>query len=341
MSQWLINELSRLTGVSVRALHHYDKIGLLKPSIRSSCGYRLYSEKELVTLQQIIALKFFGFGLSQIKTILEFKLDMIEQLNAQNQMLGDQISHLQNVQSVSRTVIAQIKETGSLKFHDLISLIERYRMTEELKKTWEGRALNQAQLTEYLELKKKYPKEFEQINKLNEQINANQFGDPEGPDGQRIVKKFLDISQKIKESFGQYRKLSADILRSMREGKITDTPLTPEGNFWLSKAFITYWMKRWESVYQEIRKNISTDPTDAAGKRIAKLWRELINDHFVGTNPDFAMGMSIWQEVGRQQADLKERKTPPTTQEMLKQLHAKIFFDPDALSWIEKALNAR
>jgi len=51
-------------------LHHYDKIGLLKPSMRLSNGYRLYSETDLLKLQQIIALKFFGFELSQIKLLL-------------------------------------------------------------------------------------------------------------------------------------------------------------------------------------------------------------------------------------------------------------------------------
>ncbi len=63
MTQWYAKELSNLTQVSVRTLHHYDQIGLLKPSLRQSNNYRLYSEKDLLKLQQIIALKFFGFEL--------------------------------------------------------------------------------------------------------------------------------------------------------------------------------------------------------------------------------------------------------------------------------------
>lgn len=65
MKQWYAKEFSRLTHVSVRILHHYDKIGLLKPSLRLSNRYRLYSEQDLSKLQQIIALKFFGFELAQ------------------------------------------------------------------------------------------------------------------------------------------------------------------------------------------------------------------------------------------------------------------------------------
>ena len=59
--QWYIKEFSQLTKVSVRMLHHYDKVGLLKPSVRLLNGYRLYSEKDMLKLQQIIVLKSFGF----------------------------------------------------------------------------------------------------------------------------------------------------------------------------------------------------------------------------------------------------------------------------------------
>ena len=80
MKQWYAKALSELTYVSVRTLHHYDKIGLLKPTLRQSNGYRLYSEKDLLKLQQIIALKFFGFELSQIKLLLAKQDGMIENL---------------------------------------------------------------------------------------------------------------------------------------------------------------------------------------------------------------------------------------------------------------------
>ena len=62
MTHWYVKTLSKLTGVSVQTLHHYDRIDLLKPSLRLSNGYRVYSEKDLLQLQQIIALKFFLGG---------------------------------------------------------------------------------------------------------------------------------------------------------------------------------------------------------------------------------------------------------------------------------------
>jgi MerR family transcriptional regulator, thiopeptide resistance regulator len=59
-----------MTGVTVRALHHYDRLGLLRPR-RTASGYRLYGRRELERLEQIVALKFIGIPLQQIKAILE------------------------------------------------------------------------------------------------------------------------------------------------------------------------------------------------------------------------------------------------------------------------------
>ena len=64
-----IKEFAALTGVSVRALHHYDRIGLLKPR-RGTFGYRLYGSDDVGVLEQIVALKFIGISLRDIKRLL-------------------------------------------------------------------------------------------------------------------------------------------------------------------------------------------------------------------------------------------------------------------------------
>jgi len=63
-------EFAQLAGVTVRTLHHYDRIGLLKPSGYTDAGYRLYRQEDLIRLQQIVTLKFIGFSLTQIKNLL-------------------------------------------------------------------------------------------------------------------------------------------------------------------------------------------------------------------------------------------------------------------------------
>ena len=62
-----VKEVSRLTGVSVRTLHHYDAIGLLKPTAVTEAGYRLYDEQTLGKLQTILLFRELEFPLKEIK----------------------------------------------------------------------------------------------------------------------------------------------------------------------------------------------------------------------------------------------------------------------------------
>ena len=66
-----VKEISELTGISVRTLHYYDEIGLLKPTQKSDAGYRLYDDKALETLQQILFFREFDISLKEIKAVLE------------------------------------------------------------------------------------------------------------------------------------------------------------------------------------------------------------------------------------------------------------------------------
>lgn len=68
---WKVGALAELTGLTVRALHHYDHIGLLKPSYRSSSGHRLYIGDDVARLYRICLLRRLGFALSRIGVVLE------------------------------------------------------------------------------------------------------------------------------------------------------------------------------------------------------------------------------------------------------------------------------
>lgn len=83
-----VKELSDLTGISVRALHYYDEIGLLKPTMKSDAGYRLYDDKALETLQQILFFREFDIPLREIKAVIENPaLDRNQILQMQRNML--------------------------------------------------------------------------------------------------------------------------------------------------------------------------------------------------------------------------------------------------------------
>jgi DNA-binding transcriptional MerR regulator len=82
-------EFAELAGVTVRTLHHYDRLGLLRPR-RSEAGYRVYRESDLKRLEQIVALKFLGLPLKQIRELLDLDLqDLSAALRIQGEVLEE------------------------------------------------------------------------------------------------------------------------------------------------------------------------------------------------------------------------------------------------------------
>ena len=83
-----VKEVSNLTGISVRTLHYYDEIGLLKPTGKSEAGYRLYDDKALETLQQVLFFREFDIPLKEIRAIMANPaLDRNQILQMQRKML--------------------------------------------------------------------------------------------------------------------------------------------------------------------------------------------------------------------------------------------------------------
>jgi len=87
-------EFARLAGVTVRALHHYDRLGLLKPKQRSQSGYRLYSARDFGRLEQIVVLKFLGMPLKQIRGLLASAGQLPQALRRQQTVLAEKRKHL-------------------------------------------------------------------------------------------------------------------------------------------------------------------------------------------------------------------------------------------------------
>src|ERR1700733_2562438 len=83
-----VKQVAKLSGVSVRALHHYDEIGLLKPASVGTNGYRYYGREELLRLQQILFHRELGFSLEEIGRTLDAKgFDKAAALKAPGQKL--------------------------------------------------------------------------------------------------------------------------------------------------------------------------------------------------------------------------------------------------------------
>ncbi|MBD7908138.1 MerR family transcriptional regulator [Sporosarcina gallistercoris] len=101
-----VKEVAALSGVSVRTLHHYDEIGLLKPAVTTEAGYRIYSDGNLSELQQILYYRAIGFSLKQIKEILRNpSFNRLEALESQRQMLHRKRTQLDDmIKTIERTI---------------------------------------------------------------------------------------------------------------------------------------------------------------------------------------------------------------------------------------------
>lgn len=111
MKKYKVKELSQLSGVSVKTLHHYDKIGLLKPAWRTEKKYRLYGEHELHRLQQILFYKELGVTLSDIAEILDHRnFDQIKALTEHKHALIDERERINDLLNTLDNTISKLKE---------------------------------------------------------------------------------------------------------------------------------------------------------------------------------------------------------------------------------------
>ncbi len=135
--KYTVHKLAQLAGITVRTLHHYDQIGLLKPSFSGSNGYRYYEEKELLMLQQILFFRELEFSLEQIKQIMQSpNFNSVSVLKEQRKMLEIKRNRIDKLLS---TIDARIEGGESMKNDNLYGGFTKKQMEEykeEAKKRW-------------------------------------------------------------------------------------------------------------------------------------------------------------------------------------------------------------
>lgn len=120
MTQYTVKKLAKAAGVSVRTLHHYDRIGLLKPSIRTTAGYRLYGENELLRLQQILFYKELDFELKEIAALINRPdFDRIRALTDQKQLLKERKKRIDRLMSTLDKTILHLKGKIKMNYEEL------------------------------------------------------------------------------------------------------------------------------------------------------------------------------------------------------------------------------
>lgn len=151
-----VNEVSKLTGVSIRTLQYYDSIGLLAPTEYTEAGYRLYDDTAMERLQQILLFKELEFSLKEIKCIIDSPdFDRNKALEQQIELLTMKKEHLEGLISFAR----KIKTTGVNNMD--FNVFDKSKMDEYTKKAKE----QWGQTAEYREYEEKASKQSPKVQK--------------------------------------------------------------------------------------------------------------------------------------------------------------------------------
>lgn len=131
-----VRQVAKAAGISVRTLHHYDAIGLLKPSEIGDNGYRYYSQAEMLRLQQILFYRELGFALAEIGSLLDDpKFDLLNALRGHRAALAEKIEHYGDLIRTVDLTIASLEKEEAMDDNDLYKGIP-----PETRDRWEREA---------------------------------------------------------------------------------------------------------------------------------------------------------------------------------------------------------
>ncbi len=242
-----VGEAAKKMGVTVRTLQYYDKKGLLSPSAESEGGRRLYTDKDLITLHQILSLKSLGFSLENIKkqlTTLDTPDDVSRILSKQADDIRKQIKQLSaSLAAIEqlRTEVLQMQAVNFKKYADIIVNLQMNNEFYYLIKRFDDETLDY--------IRHRFDREsglafLERFNRLSDQILQLEKRNipPESDQCQTLTKQYWDL---ILEFTGGDRKLLPKLMEIgkfknasnewEKKQKIINTYLAPALEIYFSK----------------------------------------------------------------------------------------------------------
>lgn len=205
-----VKEISRLTGVSVRTLHYYDEINLLKPTQITDAGYRLYDDMALERLHSILLFRELQFPLKEIKAILDSPdFDAEAALNEQIKLLELQKKRLDKIISSAREILTKGVNNMSFSSFDKTELEE---FTAEAKEKW-------GHTDAYKEYEQKHTNSADKTDEFMQifaEIGKVKHLSPDCEEAERLIKK---LQKFITEN---YYTCTDEILKGLGEMYVSD-----------------------------------------------------------------------------------------------------------------------
>ncbi|SFE17331.1 DNA-binding transcriptional regulator, MerR family [Lentibacillus persicus] len=194
-----VKEAAELAGISVRTLHHYDEIGLLKPETTQS-GYRLYSKTDLEKLQQILFFKQLGFPLKRIKEIInDPSFNREEALRVQRNMLQEERSRLDNmIATIDKTIRhtkGEIEMNDKEKFEGFDLSHNPYE--QEARERWGDKAVDKSNAKIQQRSNDEQKEMSDEFDRIYRSLAAIRDQAPDSDDAQAAIEVWYDYLNKI------------------------------------------------------------------------------------------------------------------------------------------------
>jgi MerR family transcriptional regulator, thiopeptide resistance regulator len=297
-----IGELAKRTGLTVRALHHYDSIGLLVPSARSDAGYRLYNAADIARLHRIQALRGFGLSLADIGAYLTRPdLPLVAVVAQQIDMLTQQIDKANILRARLHRLHAQLGQGQEPDLADWLTTLEQMSMYD---KYFTPDELKQLPIyTNGEELRQEWRALVEAVR---EQMDAG--AGPADPKSQALARKWMHMivrdtganptllaklnamheqEPSVQSETGITREMMAWVIEAANESKVAIySKYLDHDELAFVRANISKRSGEWPPLFAKVRQAMERGaaPDSPEAQELARHWLDLFRS-FAGDNP--------------------------------------------------------
>jgi DNA-binding transcriptional MerR regulator len=212
-----VGELARRTGLTVRTLHHYDEIGLLRPSLHTEAGHRLYTAADVARLQQVRSLRQLGFSLEEARACLDRPgFSPLEVIRFHLGRLREQIELQRQLCARLEALAALFQTAGEVSADEFLRTIEVMTMIEKL--------YTPEQMKQFEEAGKQVgPEEIQAVQDgwaaLLPEVRASLHLDPASPEAQALGRRWEELTERTMRGYQNFPELKQALADNYKQGK--------------------------------------------------------------------------------------------------------------------------
>jgi len=212
-----VGELARRTGLTIRALHHYDEIGLLKPSLHTEAGHRLYTASDVARLQHVLSLRQLGFSLEEVRDCLNRPdFSPLEVIGLHLARLREQIDLQRKLCGRLEAIAAALRMAGEVSAEDFLQTIEVMTM---MKPNY-----TPEQMQQFEEVAKLVgPEEIQAVQEawaaLLPEVRANRDLDPVSPQAQALAQRWNELMERTMRGYQAFPEVKQAIADNYKQGR--------------------------------------------------------------------------------------------------------------------------